>query len=219
MTLNMKSLGVSRAANVIRRAGSACLAAMLCSIIATPAKAGTYDGAMGRSKYVVVTGDVNGDGQNDILFKAAAAKLVMIPLDDDLMVPILIASPSPSFALISTSYGVYSLVLNPGAEIISAAAWQPATQQITYSGVTGSYADSATITAVSNEQASFLVAMMLDGRIQIISTTAPAVNTGAQPAPPTSPPTTPPPSGPPSMVPPPSIAPHATPLPPLSCDE
>lgn len=214
MTSNKKAGGVSEFASAIRRTSSVCIAAALLSVSAGPAHAGTFDGAMVRSNYVVVTGDVNGDGQNDILFKAAPAKVVLIPIDDDLSVPIVIPAPSPSFALISTSYGNYALVLNPGAEIIGAATWKPATQGIAYSGATGTYADSVTITAVSNEQASFLVAMLLDGRVQIISTTAPSVNTGAQPAAPTSPP----PSGPASMVPPPSIAPGATPLPPGSCD-
>ncbi len=185
--------------------------------ISLSAMAANGDGAMARSSYVVVTGDINGDGQNDILFIAARPKIVMIPFDDDLMLPISVPSPSPSFALISNSYGHYTLVLNPGTDITSAAIWKSATQRIVYSGPTGAYLDSATITATSNEQASFVVAMLADGSLQITGITAPAVDTTA-PVPVTPTPGTPAPAGSTPMTAPPSIAPNAVPLPPGSCD-
>jgi hypothetical protein len=58
---------------------------------------------MGNTKYVVMTGDVNNDGQNDVLMKAVPT-IVMIPIDDDLNVPIPLPLLSPTFVLLSTGY-------------------------------------------------------------------------------------------------------------------
>lgn len=159
--------------------GVTCLgvAASLTNLIAAPAMAGTYDDAMGRTNYIVMTGDVNGDGQNDVLFKAVP-KFVFIPVDDDLSVPIQLPVPSPSFVLLSTGYGSYTLVAKPDAAMIGNAAWKPASQGVTYAGPSGEFAASVTITAGTVEQASFVVSMAADtGLLQITSTTAPYVDT------------------------------------------
>lgn len=169
-----------RSANMLTRlcrwASSFGIVALML-MISGPASAGTYDGAMGRTNYVVMTGDVNGDGQNDVLMKAVP-KLVMIPIDDDLNVPVPIPVPSPTFALISSSYGVYTLLTNPGTDVLANSAWKTATQQLSYAGAAGAFASSVTITATTGEQASFVVSMAADsGVLQITSTTAPAVDT------------------------------------------
>jgi YD repeat-containing protein len=158
--------------------GLGCVAVLL-HAIAGPAIAGSFDGAMGNTNYVAMTGDVNNDGQNDVLMKAVP-KIVMIPIDDDMDVPIPIPAPSPSFVLLSTGYGTYSLLTNPDVEMIGWAGWTAASQEITYAGPNGEFAASVKITAAAPEQASFVVSMAADtGHLQITSTTAPAVDTAS----------------------------------------
>lgn len=124
--------------------------------------ASAYDGAIQRTTYVVMTGDVNGDGQNDLLFKAQ---------------PGAVSPSSPTFTLISSAYGVYALVVNPAAATLNAAAWQPANQQIVYGGPDGTFAGSIKVTAAFSTQASFVVAMAAaTGNLFIASTTAPQID-------------------------------------------
>lgn len=156
--------------------GFGCVAVLL-QAVAGAAVAGSFDGALGRTKYITMTGDVNNDGQNDVLMKAVPT-LVPIPIDDDLTVPVLIPAPSPSFVLLSTGYGTYTLLTNPDAAMLGRAEWAAAKQTVTYAGPNGEFAASVTISAASPEQASFVVAMAAaTGLLQITSITAPAVNT------------------------------------------
>lgn len=163
-----------------RRPTKAIIATLIFGVLIAPACAGTYDNAMGNTKYIVMSGDINADGQNDVLFKALP-KLILIPLDDDLMIPINIAPPSPTFALISTSYGKYTLVVKPDAQTEARVEWRPATQQITYYGAEGAFASSVAIKATASDQASFVVSMSATGQLQISSITAPAVNSTPPP--------------------------------------
>ncbi|MEJ7804926.1 MAG: RHS repeat domain-containing protein [Telluria sp.] len=154
-------------------------AAVMLHTGSSSAFAGSYDGALGRTKYVTMTGDVNNDGQNDVLMKAVPT-LILIPLDDDLNVPIQIPAPGPSFVLLSTGYGTYTLLTNPDAAMMNRAEWTAAKQAITYAGPHGEFAASVTITAASPEQASFVVSMAADtGLLRITSVTAPAINPAA----------------------------------------
>ncbi len=176
MNLDHHVPSASKLAKAFRWTGRLGAFALLLNVLAAPAIAGTYDGAMGRTKYVAMTGDVNGDGHNDVLMKAVP-KVILIPLDDDLSVPVPIPVPSPTFALISTGYGTYALTVNPSAVILASTAWTAATQQVTFAGASGTVAASVTITAASTSQASFVVAMAADtGALQLTSTTAPAVD-------------------------------------------
>jgi YD repeat-containing protein len=137
------------------------------------AVAGPFDAAMGKTRYVAKSGDVNNDGQNDVLM-LAVPQTVMIPVDDDLSVPISLPVPSPTFALVSTGFGTYTLVTNPDAEMMGSSAWGAANQSIVYAGPNGPYAASVTITAATAQQASFVISMAADtGLLQITSTTAP----------------------------------------------
>lgn len=176
MIISPSICSANQSASMVRRAGrSALVAAVLLGASAVmPALAGTFDDAMRRTTYIVMTGDVNGDGQNDVLFKAVP-KIIMIPIDDDLTVPIPIAPPSPSFMLRSTAFGLYTLV-TPNTADLASTTWAPATQQVAFSGPSGGYAGSVTITAVTGTQASFVISMSSAGQLQIVSTTPPAVN-------------------------------------------
>lgn len=176
MNLDQNICGRTLLARAHRWAVNMGIAAALAAFSAGGAMAASYDGAMGRTSYVAMTGDYNGDGQNDVLMKAVP-KVVMIPLDDDLVVPISIAPPSPTFALISTAYGNYTLVVSPAADLIGSPSWKPATQQLVYAGANGAIAGAVTITASNGEQASFTVSMAANGQLQLTSTTPPLVDT------------------------------------------
>lgn len=163
-------------ANARRWARQAGCTAALLHAVAGHAVAGPFDSALGDTKYVTMTGDVNGDGQNDVLMKAVP-KFVAIPIDDDLDVPIPIPPRSATFLLLSTGYGTYTLVTNPDTQTIGWPGWTMATQQLAYAGPNGAFAGSVTITAAAPDQASFVVSMAADtGLLQITSVTPPAWN-------------------------------------------
>jgi hypothetical protein len=141
------------------------------AVAAIPAAAGTYDGALSRTRYVQLTGDVNGDGLNDVLMKAVPTNF-MIPLDD-LSVPISIAPASPSFVLLSSPYGQYSLVTSPDGTMVANGAWRPGNQPVSFSGPSGDLAGSVTIGAASADQTSFVVSMGSTGQLQIATLSLP----------------------------------------------
>lgn len=142
-------------------------------LLAVPAHAGTYDGAMGKTSYVLKSGDVNGDGQMDYLVKASP-KIVMIPLDDDLTIPIAIPAPSPTFVLLSGAGGAFTLLANPPAATLNHAAWASTTSTLTFSGAQGGYADTVSIKAQGSEQAIFVIAMSAaDGQLQLTASNLP----------------------------------------------
>lgn len=170
----MKLLATAEGGRLKKGALSGLMIALACA--STPALGGTYDGNLGRTRYVLLTGDINNDGQNDVLMKAMPS-VVFIPLDDELSVPITTAPASPSFALVSTAYGAYTLVTNPDAATMARVEWKAGTQQVTFYGAEGEFAGSVAIKAVSGEQASFVVSMAAaSGQLQISSITPPAIN-------------------------------------------
>ncbi|MFL6659540.1 MAG: PPC domain-containing protein [Massilia sp.] len=142
---------------------------------AQPAHAASYEAALKNAAYVVTSGDVNGDGQNDVLF-IAKPKLVPIPIDDDLYIPVFVPPSSPSFALVSSAFGVYTLVPNPDSTMLSSAAWKPATQKISFTGGDGVYADTVVIAPGADTQAGFKVGLSNSGNLELISTTPPVVD-------------------------------------------
>lgn len=146
------------------------------------AYAGSYTDAMKKTQYRVSTGDFNGDGQNDILLVAMPKLMAMIPIDDDLAVPLVGPAPSPSFALLSTSFGKYILEVNPGSATLGSSAWKSAAQQVVITGADGEYADTMTIAAGADYQASFKIGMSGSGNLVLISTTPPAIDPTVPPA-------------------------------------
>lgn len=161
----------SRMAKILKNS----LPCVMCVTLAAPASiavAGTNDGALGRTRYVQSAGDINGDGLSDVLMKAMPSVL-MLPLEDDLNVPVSIAPPSPTFALLSNPYGQYSLVTDPDAGVIANGAWKAGTQTITFSGASGDLAGSVSISAVAANQTSFVVSMASSGKLQIANVSLP----------------------------------------------
>lgn len=146
-----------------------------CGALTASFSAVAAEGSLGTTRYVVSTGDINADGQNDVLMKAVPS-LIIVPLDD-IDIPLAIPPRTPTFALVSTSYGNYTLVVNPDAATVGRAAWVPGTQVISFFGAEGDMSGSVSIRGSTGEQASFVVSMLaVDGTLRLSSVTPPTVN-------------------------------------------
>ena len=134
------------------------LLVLLGQMIPGMAQAGTYDGAMRSTDYRVFSGDVNGDGREDILVKAHS-RLVMLPFDDDLIIPLNIKPRSPSFMLLSSANGSYELVADPDTAQLAFAGWTAANYSLVFGDAQGADAGSVSIKGSAIGQGDFVVAM------------------------------------------------------------
>ncbi len=139
--------------------------------LAMPAHAASYVGALGKARYSVLSGDVNGDGKPDLLVKAQPTAL-MIPLDDDLLIPIMVAPTSPTYVLLSSVSGNYTLAA-PSTPMLAYGGWTPANYAVSFSGVAGAYAGSMTLTSALVAQPNFVVSMTADsGQLHLTGTSS-----------------------------------------------
>ena len=129
------------------------LGILLLSTAAAGAHAQNGNDMLKNTSYKVSVGDVNGDGREDILMKAVP-RMLMIPLEDDLTIPIAIPAKTPSFALMSDAYWGYVLVPNPDAQLLQSN-WSAANSGTLQFGVNGQHADTVRIQSASGE---FIVA-------------------------------------------------------------
>ena len=157
--------------NILKGLRSAGAIAIVLNLVASPAKAGKFDGAMERTKYVVMTGDYNKDGKNDVLMKASSRS----PNDHQSSVPTLPPVASPTFALLSTSTKAYTLVSSPKAALLQSPVWKVGAHRLVFTAATGSNAGSVRIIASKPNETSFVVAMdRATGALKLSSTLAPA---------------------------------------------
>jgi len=168
-------------ARVFRTFSASALAVLLSmSFAARTCSAAAKDGLV-KTSYSIVSGDVNGDGKPDFLIKAPAPKLIMLPIDDDLDVPIVIPPPAPTFVLLSTPSGSYSLVSNPDANTTGFSGWSTSN----YQAVAGDGANAATLSLVlglaEGSGPTFVVALTDTGDLQIASQSTGGVTGGGTP--------------------------------------
>ncbi|MBD8658426.1 hypothetical protein IFT68_22685 [Oxalobacteraceae sp. CFBP 13730] len=122
------------------------------------AQAAVNEGPLAQTSYEIYTGDVNNDGQLDILLKAMP-KLITIPLDDDLNIPLSIPPKAPNFALLSGSGGQFELVTAPNPMLSSTAWMRDPNYQVSRDSEMGSNA--IAISSSMPGQSSFVVAMSI----------------------------------------------------------
>jgi RHS repeat-associated protein len=115
--------------------------------------------ALGRTNYTMFSADVNGDGRVDFLVKANP-NIVLIPLDDDLQIPISIAPEASTFVLLSDAASGYQLLANPDSAILNAA-WGRADYSLAYSRADGSLS----MTPKTTAQPRFTVMMSSTGSL------------------------------------------------------
>ncbi|SHG73081.1 hypothetical protein [Massilia sp. CF038] len=173
---------VKRLAAGARRPGVLLGITLLACQIGITAQAASFANAVSRTRYEVLSGDVNQDGIADILVRARPA-IVMLNLDDT-QVPLPITPPSPTFVLLSGAGGTFTLVSKPGADITGSGIWQAGTHRVVYGDVLGTGAGALLIKAENSSASSFVVAMAADTGalrlIQQLSVATIGINLGAE---------------------------------------
>lgn len=133
-----------------------CLGICIFQGISMPVSAGEFSDALQTSSYAVATADINGDGVPDVLMRAQP-KVMTLPLDDDLMVPIVKPVKSPTFVLLSDG-GWFSLVSNPDDGLVRNPLWRGDSHELVFGDVMGDGGGSVLIRAKSSGYPSFVVA-------------------------------------------------------------
>ncbi len=124
-----------------------------------------YSNALRKSSYRVFSGDINGDSQDDLLLRA---NTVIVPVDLDDMSLIVVPSPSPTFVLLSSADGTYSLRANPAAATLSSAVWKNSPSSLVFGKVQGNGRESMLIKGTSAGAPSFVIAISATGVPQIL---------------------------------------------------
>jgi hypothetical protein len=113
-----------------------------------------YVNALQRTAYSIFTGDVNNDGYPDLLAKA---KIGLVMIDMDVLVPIVLKPASATFVLLSQSGGSYVLSPNPSAATVGSSAWRPATYTQVFGDVMGTGSVALLLQARTPGSPSFLI--------------------------------------------------------------
>lgn len=127
--------------------------------------------ALQRAGYVAYSGDLEHDGDVDVLLKAKT-RVVLIDLDPAFPVPL--KPTSPTF-LLRASGGTYSLEVDPAAAIVKDPVWSPGAFELTFGNVTGTGAQTLLVRGSNAGATSFLLTPSLStGQPQLLQVLTPA---------------------------------------------
>ncbi len=129
-------------------------------------------------EYAVFTGDYNGDGILDVLLRA---KTRIVIIDFDIAIPILIKT-KPGTLLLQSSGGSYSLLSNPGTEIVGSSIWQPGVYQLIYGDFAGSGIGGMLVQSRTAGETSFTISAQASGAatfVQALTPTSLGVDLGS----------------------------------------
>lgn len=140
-----------------RRAIDLWSIALLLIFGASVVQASPYNRALQSGFYKSFAADINDDGAPDALLKSNV-RMVTIPIDDDLLIPLRLSPKSPTFVLLSNTDGTYSLITNPGDSIVNSEAWNVNSHDLVYGDVLGSGIGSMLIRGRTQGMPSFVVA-------------------------------------------------------------
>lgn len=156
----------------LRSLASCCVLAV---ILSCPAVAQDF----ADSGFIVLVGDANGDGRDDLLL-LAEEKFTIIGYDVPFPVPV--PSPVATFAILSTSNGGYYIEDQPSGTLTASSAWQPGNHEFVYGDVLANGVDEILIRALAADSVSFLIAIDALGTpvlLQNLSSTAISIDLGA----------------------------------------
>lgn len=128
--------------------------------------------ALQQAGYTAYSGDLEHDGDIDVLVKAKS-RIALI--DFDPIIPVVLKPSSPTF-LLRASGSVYSLEINPPTNIVRDSLWAAGAFDLMFGDVTGTGARTLLLRSRAADATSFLITPSLStGQPQLLQTLTPAV--------------------------------------------
>jgi RHS repeat-associated protein len=133
-----------------------CIAVASGIMTVMPASAAP-NGALGRTHYTAMSGDINGDGQEDILLVASPTN-IMLNLDDDFQFPLSVPAQAPSFVILSGANGTHSIQASPDTSVFEYS-WQAGNYKVDVVNSQNGTSNTISVTGITAGKESFTVVM------------------------------------------------------------
>lgn len=131
------------------------------------------------AEYEIFSGDVNNDGNIDLLF-LAERRIIIVTFD--ILIPVVIGPKLDTFAVLSDNPDGYYIDLDPAQSLIEHSAWTAGTHNVLLGDVTGSGSNELLVVAQGPDSTAALIGFDVSGNpfvLQDLSSAAVGVDLGA----------------------------------------